>query len=147
MNARPTSIMLLGGLAILGGVLNFLAGWFLMLGGTIGSTFGASIGIPVLIIGTLMFAAGLASLMVGYGLWRGRSWAWPGAMVVFGTNLFIDLCSVLFAGVNPLDLVVSVGISVVAIWFLLQPATRAVFRPAQAQAPAPTSTPAQTPSA
>ena len=127
MNPRPNGILLLGSLAILAGMLNFLAGLVLMLIGPVGTAFGSSAGTAALIIGTLMFATGVVSLAIGYGLWRAYRWAWAGAFVIFGTNLFIDLCSVVLAGVSPLTIVVNVGISVVAMWFLLQPATRATF--------------------
>jgi hypothetical protein len=119
--------MLLGGLALVLGVLSFLGGWFLMLSGTVGSTFGAPTGVSVIILGSLMFAIGLASLVVGYGLWRMRHWGWSGAFVVFGASIFVDVMSVLLTAVNPLDVVFTIGIAVVAMWFLLQPATRTAY--------------------
>src|SRR5262245_44158632 len=105
MSFRPGSSLLLGALALVLGVLSFLAGWFLMLSGTVGSTFGAPTGATVIILGSLMFAVGLASLVVGYGLWRMRTWGWAGAFVVFGASIFVDVTSVLLTAVNLLDVV------------------------------------------
>jgi hypothetical protein len=127
MTLRPGSTLLLGGLALVLGVLSFIGGWFLMLSGTVGSTFGAPTGATVIVLGSLMFALGLASLVVGYGLWRVRTWGWSGAFVVFGTSIFVDAASVLLTAVNPLDVVFSIGVAVVAMWFLLQPATKQAY--------------------
>lgn len=127
MKTRPTSVVLLGALAVVTGLLSFVAGWWLMLGGTVGSTFGAPTGATVIVIGALMFGTGLASLVVGYGLWTMRHWAWSGAFVVFGVSIFIDVVSVAFTSAGMLDLVVSVGVAVAAMWFLIQPKQRAVF--------------------
>lgn len=127
MTLRPGSTLLLGGLAFVLGVLSFVGGWFLMLSGTVGSTFGAPTGATVIILGSLMFAVGLASLAVGYGLWRMRHWGWSGAFVVFGVSIFVDLATVVLTAANPLDVVFSIGVGVVAMWFLLQPATRQAY--------------------
>jgi hypothetical protein len=127
MTYRPGSSLLLGALAIVAGVLSFLGGWFLMLGGTVGSTFGAPTGATVIILGSLMFATGLASLVVGYGLWRMRHWAWSGAFVVFAASVFVDVASVVLTAVNPLDVVFTLAIAGVAMWFLLQPSTRTAY--------------------
>lgn len=127
MTIRPGTTLILGALAIVTGVLSFLGGWFLMLGGTVGSTFGAPTGAAVIILGALMFATGLAGLVVGYGLWRLRHWAWSGAFVVFIASICIDAGSVLLTAVNPLDVALTVAVAVVAMWFLLQPATRSVY--------------------
>ncbi len=127
MTLRPGSTLLLGGLAFVLGVLSFVGGWFLMLSGTVGATFGAPTGATVIILGSLMFAVGLASLAVGYGLWRMRHWGWSGAFVVFGVSIFVDLATVVLTAANPLDVVFSIGVGVVAMWFLLQPSTRQAY--------------------
>jgi len=119
--------MLLGSLALVMGALSFLGGWYLMLSGTLGSTFGAPTGVAVIVLGAIMFGTGLASLVVGYGLWRMRHWAWSGAFVVFIASVFVDVASVVFTAVNLLDVVFSVGVAGVAMWFLLQPATRTAY--------------------
>jgi hypothetical protein len=127
MTYRPGSSLLLGGLALVLGVLSFVGGWFLMLSGTVGSTFGAPTGATVLILGSLMFAVGLASLVVGYGLWRMRTWGWSGAFVVFGASIFVDVASVVLTAVSVLDVVFTVAVAVVAMWFLLQPSYRNAY--------------------
>ena len=109
------------------GVLSFLGGWFLMLSGTVGSTFGAPTGATVIILGSLMFAVGLASLAVGYGLWRMRHWGWSGAFVVFSASILLDVVSVALTAVNLLDVVFTVAVAVVAMWFLMQPAARTAY--------------------
>jgi len=127
MSFRPGPSLLLGALGLVLGVLSFLGGWFLMLSGTVGSTFGAPTGAVVIILGSLMFAVGLASLVVGYGLWRMRTRGWSGAFVVFGASIFVDLASVVLTSVSLLDVVFSVAVAMVAMWFLMQPAARSAY--------------------
>src|SRR5262249_7141892 len=127
MTFRPGSALLLGALALVMGVLSFLGGWYLMLGGTVGSTFGAPTGMAVLILGALMFATGLAALVVGYGLWRMRTWGWSGAFIVFICGIFVDVASVLLTSVSVLDVAFNVAVGVVAMWYLLQPSTRTAY--------------------
>jgi hypothetical protein len=127
MKPRPSSVMVLGALTIVGGILSFIGGWWLMVDGSVGSAFGAASGTAVLILGSLMFGTGLASLAVGYGLWALRHWAWSGAFVVFCVSIFIDAVSVALAGANPLDVTVDVAVAVLVMWYLLQPRMRAVY--------------------
>ncbi|MEA2621699.1 MAG: hypothetical protein QOH61_609 [Chloroflexota bacterium] len=127
MKSRPTSALLLAGLALVTGILSFIGGWWLLLGGTVGTTFGAPTGTAVIVLGALMFATGLASLAVGYGLWAIRHWAWSGAFVIFGVSIAIDAVSVFLTSVSPLDVAVTVGVAVAAMWYLLQPKQRALY--------------------
>jgi hypothetical protein len=65
--------------------------------------------------------------VVGYGLWRMRTWGWSGAFVVFGASIFVDLASVVLTSVSLLDVVFSVAVAMVAMWFLMQPAARSAY--------------------
>jgi hypothetical protein len=127
MTNRPTSVVVLSALAVITGVLSFVSGWWLMLGGTVGSAFGAPTGTTVIILGALTFGTGAASLVVGYGLWMMRRWAWSGAFAAFGASVMVDVFTVALTSVSVLDLVVSVGIAVAAMYFLLQPKQRTIF--------------------
>lgn len=117
----------LSGLALVSGILSLVAGWWLMLGGTVGSAFGSSLGMAVIVFGALQFGLGVVELGVGYGLFRVRPWAWSAAFVVFGVSIAVDIASVVFAGAEPYSIVLSVVVAAAAIWFLLQPRVRSHF--------------------
>jgi hypothetical protein len=127
MKARPTTVMILIALALSGGILSMLAGWWLMLGGTLLSVVGADHAVTTLVLGSLSYAVGLTSFLVAYGFWRLKPWAWGAALIVIGVGVAVNAASVVVAGASPLDVVVSMGLGVVTVWYLLQPRARAVF--------------------
>lgn len=128
MKSRPTPAMILAALALSGGIMSFVSGWWLMLGGTLLSAFGGGPhGMVTIILGALMYGVGLTSFLVGYGFWRIKPWAWGAAFVVAGVGIAVDVSSVLLGGAGPLDVAITTGFAVVIIWYLLQPKTRAVF--------------------
>jgi uncharacterized membrane protein (DUF2068 family) len=114
-------------LALVSGILSMVAGWWLMLGGSVGATFGAPTGNAVIVFGALQFALGAVELGVGYGLWRMKPRAWSAGFAVFGASIALDIGSVLFAGAEPVSVVLSLVVAAVAIWYLLQPQVRSRF--------------------
>jgi Predicted membrane protein (DUF2127) len=127
MQSRSNGIAGVAALALVSGVLSIFAGWWLMLGGTVGSTFGAGIGATVVIFGALMFALGVVELAVGYGLWRAKPWARMAVITVFGASIAIDIGSVLFANADPLSVVLNIAVAVVVIGYVMQPKVRSAF--------------------
>ncbi len=100
MQQRPKGVTVLALLALVGGILSFAAGYVLMLGGGLGSAFGASGGGTVMVLGALTFAIGLSSFMLGYGFWAMKPWAWPAAFLLYGVAIAVNLASVLVAGAS-----------------------------------------------
>lgn len=127
MQSRSNGVAGLAALALVSGILSIFAGWWLMLGGTVGSVFGAGVGGAVLIFGALMFSLGVVELAVGYGFWRAKSWAWSAGIAVFGVSILIDFGSVAFAGAEFMSVVLSVVVAAVAIAYLFQPKVRSRF--------------------
>jgi hypothetical protein len=127
MHTRTTGTMALALLALVSGILSFIAGWWLMLGGTVGAVAGSSLGGTVIIFGSLQFALGLVELFVGYAFWRMVPWAWSGGIVVFGVSIALDLASVPLAGADPMSIVVSVVVAAAAIWYLFQPKVKLAY--------------------
>ena len=127
MKSRSNTALALSALAAVGGLVSGFAGWWLMLGGSVASTLGASQGGTVLILGSLMFGLGFASFVVAYGFLMQRHWAWASALVVYSVSIVIDVASVALVGASPLDVAVPVALSAAVLWFLLRPQTRATF--------------------
>src|SRR6267143_983051 len=74
---RPTGVTILA-------VLEFLIGFFSLLGGLVavaGAAFVGLVGVAALAVvalalGVFLVIIGIFSLLIGYGLWTGKSWAW-----------------------------------------------------------------------
>ena len=124
---KSRSPMILAALAVTGGILSFVAGWWLMLGGSLESVVGIQSGMTNLLLGAMTFAVGLTSFLVAYGFVRVKAWAWGAAFVVVGVGVALEVASFLLADASPLDAVASIAFAAIFVWFLLKPATKAVF--------------------
>ncbi len=127
MKSRPTTAMILAALAVTGGILSFVAGWWLMLGGSLESVVGIQAGVANVILGALTFAVGLTGFVVAYGFWRVKAWAWGAAFVVVTVGVALEVVSVLLADASPLDAVTSMAFAAITVWYLLKPRTKEVF--------------------
>jgi hypothetical protein len=127
MQSRPMNVMILLALALTGGILSFIAGWWLMLGGALLSVAGAEHGTTTVVLGSLTYAVGVTSFLVAYGFWRVKPWAWGAAFVVLGVGVTVEVASVVLAGNGLLDIAVTMGLAAVTMWYLVQPRTRLVF--------------------
>lgn len=125
MKSRPP--MILAALAVTGGILSFVAGWWLMLGGSLESVVGIQSGITNVLLGALTFAVGLTSFLVAYGFLRVKPWAWGAAFVVVGVGVTLEVASFLLADASPLDAVASIAFAGIFVWYLLRADTKEVF--------------------
>ncbi|MHA1960945.1 MAG: hypothetical protein ACW99U_11980 [Candidatus Thorarchaeota archaeon] len=114
---RPMGVTILAVLQILGGAI------VLFLGGVLG-LLAAALLPPAFAAFALIFAAfavilGLISLVVGYGLWGLKSWAWTWAMIVNVLNIITALL-----GGNYIGLV----IPIIIVLYLNSPDIKRRFR-------------------
>ena len=130
MKNTTRNASLLAVLATMSGLLSFVAGIVLLVGGTVnGALGGTGTGISVM-LGAAMFAIGIVGLVVGYGFWSVRPWARRAAIMFYSSGVVVHLASVALAGAGILSIAVPVALAAVVIWFLFQPAVKATFTPA-----------------
>jgi hypothetical protein len=137
---RPTGVTLLAAVAAITGVLDVLAGLgdIGIAGGFLSDHgFGDNLDSVMTIIGVVLVAIGVLGLATGFGLLRGRNWAW------LITRLWASVCIVaglVGAGLSLLSdtitsqilaaMVGSAGAAVAAavvLWYLYQPQVKAAF--------------------
>ena len=82
----------------------------------------------VTIIAILAFIGGIAELVVGWGLWGLRPWAWAVSVIVFIVNIVLTLLTAL-GGNSLISIGTLVGIAIPAIilYYLMTPPVKAVF--------------------
>lgn len=79
---RPLGVTILAILEFVGGVLALLLGLFFMAVGPYVAELFAGTAVPPLlsallgVLGVVFLVAGLVALLVGWGLWTGKGWAW-----------------------------------------------------------------------
>jgi hypothetical protein len=115
--SRPTGVTVMGVLQILGGLGSLGLGFFLaatyaflgslMASGSEGVAFSAGFGgflvVAGVIIGGILMLIGIANLVIAYGLFKGKGWAWMLCLIfavisaVFGILMFpVGIVTILF---------------------------------------------------
>jgi len=122
---RPTGVTIIAVLAALGGLFAILAGLTLVgLGGLAGAAAGGGY---AALLGVLFLIYGVLALILAYGFWTLKSWAWPLGVgveifgIVSATLQFLNDTS------QVVSLVISLAIAAVIIWYLFQPHVKAAF--------------------
>ncbi len=137
---RPTGVTILAVVAGITGVLDILAGLgdIGIAGGFLSDHgFGDTLDGVMTVVGLALVAIGVLGLATGFGLWRGRNWAW------LITRLWASVCIVVGVVGAALPLlgdtltssilgvvVGSGGTAIVAaavLWYLYQPRVKAMF--------------------
>ncbi len=132
---RPQSVTILAILHLVSAIFSLFDGLFILLFAGIFGGLGAAIGgakVGTVIGGFIaIFAAisliiGIASLILTWGLYELKSWAWMGTLIVHAIAALAQLAKMLStagAGINFLTL----GFAVGCIYYLLRPDVKEAF--------------------
>ena len=134
---RPFGVTILAVLHVLQAIFLFLVGLAVM---TIGFLLSRMIfRFPLLlrgllpVIGGVLIVVALLDLVLAYGLWSGRGWAWIISLILAALGIVFSLISLVFrGGVGGL---VTLIIDAIIIYYLTRPNVKAFF----GEAPAPAS--------
>ena len=113
---RPTVVKILVVIVLIGSIIPMLAGAMMLTGG---SAFEGYFMQELLsqILPTYYVVVGVIGLVLAWGLWMGRGWAWIIAVIVFIIGLVMDLVT-LPTGI------VGVVIDAIVLYLLMRPDTR-----------------------
>ena len=123
---RPLGVTIIAILSFINGLLGLCLPGLVIIGGGIGALFTGGLGLIVVCGGLLLAAGPLAWLLVSYGAWNLRPWAWWAGMVATGITV-IGVVVNIINGVGILQAVASAPLSIVIFIYLLLPDTRRVF--------------------
>jgi hypothetical protein len=135
MNARPLGVHLLAALAVVTGIVSIAGGMALMGVGVVGFLApGSGVQGSVLsILGVSDLVLGVTSLVVGFGFWYLKNWAWSLGLATYSLVLVSGVVGYLLGAASLGLAIVTIAVSVLVLYFLFQPKVREVFgRPAQA---------------
>ena len=123
MSDKPMGVMILAILQLIGALLYLISGALLLMVAMEAGIFAILFAFPALIT----FIVGLIGLILFYGLWTTKGWAWLWTLLI---NLLGILGGVLRIGELLTDFVGLGGfvVSLIIVIYLLLPATRAHFR-------------------
>jgi hypothetical protein len=113
---RPTVVKILVLIVTIGSIIPILAGVMMLTGG---SAYEGYFMQELLsrILPTYYVLIGVIGLVVAWGLWRGRGWAWTLALIIFIIGIIMDLIT-LPTGI------VGVVIDAIVLYLLFRPDTR-----------------------
>lgn len=133
---RPQGVTIIAILAFIGGILGIVGGLgATILGGILGGALAASgeagagmLGGFFAVLGIGILGLGIAEVVVGWGLWGLKPWAWMVSVIVFIANIVVSLLFAL-AGNSLISISTLVGIAIPAIilYYLMTPPVKAAF--------------------
>jgi len=102
--SRPRGVTVIAILIIIAGVLSLLIGLGLVvidpfiMNVSPNTSLGAQIdphvlGVIFIVFGALSLALGVANLVMAYGLWKGKGWAWAISIILLFIGIAVDIIS------------------------------------------------------
>lgn len=123
---RPTGITVMAVLSAIGGVFGLLASLALLGLGAAASATGGLGGLAFL-AGIIILAYSVLSLILAYGFWTLKPWAWPLGIGVQVLGIIQAVLQFMNNSTNVVSLVISLAIAGVILWYLYQPHVKAAF--------------------
>jgi uncharacterized membrane protein HdeD (DUF308 family) len=105
---RPVGVTIVAILTVIGGLI-FLGFGLLFL------IFG---------IGIILLALGIAYMVMAYGLWKGKGWAWTITLILSAIGIVVALISIAAGNIGAIFSIVIHG---VVIYYLYRPNVKAFF--------------------
>jgi uncharacterized membrane protein (DUF2068 family) len=75
-------------------------------------------------IGIIFLALGVAYLVMAYGLWNGKRWAWTITLILSGIGIILGVISIAAGNIGS---IVSIIIQAVVIYYLYRPSVKVYF--------------------
>jgi uncharacterized membrane protein (DUF2068 family) len=124
---RPTGVTVMAVLSAIGGVFGLLASLVLLgLGAAVSTASGLGSGL-VFVAGIIVLAYSVLSLILAYGFWTLKPWAWPLGIGVQVLGIIQAVLQFLNDSTNVVSLVISLAIAGVILWYLNQPHVKSAF--------------------
>ena len=105
---RPLGVAVIAVLTIIGGIIFLVSGLVLLIIG----------------IGIILLALGIAYLVMAYGLWKGKGWAWTITLILSAIGIIVAVVSIATGNVGG---IISIIINGVIIYYLYRPNVKAFF--------------------
>ena len=123
---RPTGVTVMAILAAIGGVFGLLASLVLLGIGASGAVTGGLGGLAFL-AGLFVLAYAVLSLILAYGFWTLKPWAWPLGIGVQVLGIVQAVLQFMNDSTSVVSLVISLAIAGAILWYLYQPHVKAAF--------------------
>jgi uncharacterized membrane protein (DUF2068 family) len=106
---RPLGVTIIAILLIIAGIISLVGGLILL----------------IVLVGFIFLALGIAYLVMAYGLWKGKGWAWSISLILAGIGVIMGIVYIIQD--NLAGGIVSIIINGVIIYYLFRPNVKAFF--------------------
>ena len=106
---RPLGVTIIAILLIIAGVISLVGGLILL----------------IVLVGFIFLALGIAYLVMAYGLWKGKGWAWTISLILSGIGIIMGIVYIIQD--NIAGGIASIIINGVIIYYLYRPNVKAYF--------------------
>jgi hypothetical protein len=124
---RPTGVTILAILAFIGGIFGLLGGLALVGFSGLVAASGVAGGGFATILGVLLLVYGALALVLGYGFWTLKPWAWTLGVGLQGAGIVLNGLQFINDSTRLVSAIISIAISVAILWYLYQPHVKAAF--------------------
>ena len=76
------------------------------------------------LVSVILIPLGIANLVVAYGLWKGKRWAWTITLVLSFIGIALGLASIATGTITP---ILPVIINAIVVYYLYRPNVKAFF--------------------
>jgi uncharacterized membrane protein (DUF2068 family) len=123
---RPLGVTIIAILAFINGLLGLCVPGLVIIGGGIAALFSGGLGLIAVCGGLLLAAGPILWLVVAYGAWNLRPWAWWLGMIATGITV-VGVIVNIASGVGILQAIASTPLSIIIFIYLLLPDIRRAF--------------------
>jgi uncharacterized membrane protein HdeD (DUF308 family) len=106
---RPLGVTIIAVLLVIAGIISFVGGLILL----------------IILVGIAFLALGIAYLVMAYGLWKGRGWAWTISLILSGIGIIVGIVYIIQDNLG--GGIVNIIINGVIIYYLNRPNVKAFF--------------------
>ena len=125
--ARPLGVTILAILAAIGGVFGILGGIGIVFVGGLVATAAGGFGALVSLLGLLLLALSVAELVLAYGFWMLRTWAWQLGFALEVASVALAILQLLFGAAGFGSVVITVVVAGIILYYLNTPDVRKAF--------------------
>ena len=116
---RPLGVTIIAILTVIGGI-GFLASGI----AAAAALFLSNIGILSAAIGAVLIVLGIAYFVMGYGLWKGKGWAWTITLVLSYIGIAFGIASIVTGNIGA---VFHLIINIIVVYYLYRPNVKSFF--------------------
>ncbi len=124
---RPLGVTILAILAAIGGVFGILGGIGIVFGGALIATVAGGLGAIVSLLGLLLLVLSVAELVLAYGFWMLRTWAWQLGFALEVASVALAILQLLFGGAGLGSVVITLIVAGIILYYLNTPEVRKAF--------------------